>query len=67
LAFAPDTPDVLRLASHMAETHEFFPDAFHGVFPTEADGTNFALNGGQRVWALIVFSKGPNSEGCGTI
>lgn len=65
LAFAPASPEVLRLADHMSKKHEFFSDVFHGVFPTEAEGTDFALNGGQRMWALVVFTKGPSSDGCG--
>ena len=32
LAFAPATPEVLQLAAHLDETHEFFRQSFHGVF-----------------------------------
>lgn len=32
LAFAPATPEVLRLAAHMDASHELFGEAFHGVF-----------------------------------
>lgn len=32
LAFAPATPEVLKLAAHLDKTHEFFGESFHGVF-----------------------------------
>ena len=32
LAFAPATPEVLRLAKHLDQTHEFFGESFYGVF-----------------------------------
>ena len=32
LAFAPATPEVLKLAAHLGKTHEFFDESFHGVF-----------------------------------
>ena len=35
LAFAPATPEVLRLARHLDTTHELFGEAFHGVFRWE--------------------------------
>ena len=35
LAFAPATPEVLKLAAHLGKTHEFFDESFHGVFRYE--------------------------------
>ena len=35
LAFAPATPEVLRLARHLDTTHKLFGEAFHGVFRWE--------------------------------
>lgn len=32
LAFAPATPEVLKLAAHLDRTHEFFGKSFYGVF-----------------------------------
>lgn len=32
LAFAPATPEVLKLAAHLHSSHELFADVFHGVF-----------------------------------
>lgn len=32
LAFAPATPEVLKLAAHLRSSHELFADVFHGVF-----------------------------------
>ncbi len=32
LAFAPASPEVLKLAAHLDKTHEFFGQSFHGVF-----------------------------------
>ncbi|KAK9829531.1 hypothetical protein WJX72_006343 [[Myrmecia] bisecta] len=61
LAFAPATPDVLRFAAHMERTHEMFSKVFRGVFATEAEAEDYVLNGGQRVWALVVFNEGPNA------
>ena len=36
LAFAPATPEVLRLVHHLDTTHALFGDAFHGVFRWES-------------------------------
>ena len=36
LAFAPATPEVLRLAHHLEATHELFGEFFHGVFRSVA-------------------------------
>lgn len=32
LAFAPATPEVLQLAKHLDQKHEFFGESFYGVF-----------------------------------
>jgi hypothetical protein len=32
LAFAPATPEVLRLAGHLDSSHELFGEVFRGVF-----------------------------------
>lgn len=32
IAFAPATPEVLKLALHLRRSHELFGDVFHGVF-----------------------------------
>ncbi len=32
LAFVPATPEVLKLAAHLDQTHEFFGESFYGVF-----------------------------------
>ena len=34
-----------------------------GVFETEAEAEDFALNGNERLWALVVFKEGPSVAG----
>ena len=34
-----------------------------GVFETEAEAEDFALNGDERLWALVVFKEGPSAAG----
>jgi hypothetical protein len=66
LAFAPATPEVLRLAHHLDASHELFHEAFHGVFRSEADAEAFiAANTSSALWALVVFDRGPSAAGAG--
>ncbi len=34
-----------------------------GIFETEAEAEDFALNGDERLWALVVFKEGPSASG----
>eukprot|EP00667_Euglena_gracilis_P005341 EG_transcript_5377 len=58
LAFAPDTPEVRAMVAHLNATTFFFGETFYGIFPTEADGVEWARTEGQdKLWALIVFNQ----------
>lgn len=43
LAFAPATPEVLRLAKHLDKKHEFFGESFYGVFRCNSYHRSIAL------------------------
>ncbi|CAL8463070.1 g2604 [Coccomyxa elongata] len=63
LAFAPATPEVLKLAAHLRSSHELFADVFHGVFRTESDAEDYISSETERLWALVVFNSGPSAAG----
>ncbi|KAK9808229.1 hypothetical protein WJX73_000749 [Symbiochloris irregularis] len=62
IAFAPNTPDVLRLAEHLSTTHELFASRFYGVLETEEAGEELSLVADPPLWALVVFDSGPNAS-----
>ncbi|KAK9857576.1 hypothetical protein WJX84_000857, partial [Apatococcus fuscideae] len=61
LAFAPNSPDVLRFVDYMQRTHPMFADVFYGIFETEAAAEAYATFGDKRLWALVTFHEGPSA------
>lgn len=46
---------------------DLFNKHFYGVFETEAEAEAYAQTASPRLWALVIFHKGPNALGSGEL
>lgn len=52
-------------AKDFRATADLFSKYFYGVFNTTAQAEVYAQQADPRLWALVIFDKGPNAGGSG--